>query len=331
MKRYDFSRSGPGSPGRRNTRSWPLLLPALVVLALAAVLFSVSRRMAGRVATVVVYTSQDQVYSEPILREFEEQTGIRVRALYDSEAVKAVGLVNRLLAEQAHPQCDVFWNNEELRIRQLAARGVLADDPPWVAIGSRSRRIVINTNQLDGARAPQSLLELTNSIWRGQVALAYPLFGTTATHFLALRQHWGDAAWRDWCRALQANRPFVVDGNSVVVRLVGQGQAAIGLTDSDDIAAGQREGFPILAQPLNDETLLIPNTVAIVRGAPRPQTAVALMDYLQTPATVLRLVDAHALESMDPGAPAIGLQPDWDDLLAGLEANTAFLKEVFLR
>ena len=55
---------------------------------------------------VTVYTSQDQVYAEPILREFEQQTGISVRAVYDSEAVKTVGLVNRLIAEKANPQCD---------------------------------------------------------------------------------------------------------------------------------------------------------------------------------------------------------------------------------
>ena len=57
--------------------------------------------------TVVIYASQDQVYAEPILKEFEQQTGLRVLAVHDSEAVKTVGLMNRLLAERARPQCDV--------------------------------------------------------------------------------------------------------------------------------------------------------------------------------------------------------------------------------
>ncbi len=52
---------------------------------------------------------------------FEKETGIKVKAVYDSEAVKTVGLANRLLAERSHPQCDVFWGNEEMRTRQLAA------------------------------------------------------------------------------------------------------------------------------------------------------------------------------------------------------------------
>jgi len=54
-------------------------------------------------------------YAEPIFREFEKQTGIKVLAVYDNESVKTVGLANRLLAERSHPQCNVFWGNEEMR------------------------------------------------------------------------------------------------------------------------------------------------------------------------------------------------------------------------
>ncbi len=129
-------------------------------------------------------------------REFDKQTGIKARAVYDNEAVKTVGLANRLLAERSHPQCDVFWGNEEMRTRQLAAQEVFRETNGWAAVGYRSRRIVINTNRLSLAAAPHSLLELTNEIWRGKVALAYPQFGTTATHFHALRQYWGDALWQ---------------------------------------------------------------------------------------------------------------------------------------
>jgi iron(III) transport system substrate-binding protein len=302
-----------------------------MVLALVVILYAMSRQWATRLSTIVVYTSQDQVYSEPILRAFEEETGIRVQAVYDSEAVKTVGLVNRLIAEREHPQCDVFWNNEELRTRQLEVRGILDTSTPWAVLGYRSRRIVVNTNRLALTDAPQSLVELTNAAWRGKVALAYPLFGTTATHFLALRQHWGDEAWQAWCGALQANDPLVVDGNSVVVRMVGRGEVLVGLTDSDDIAAGQREGLPVEALPLSEETLLIPNTVAMVRGAPRAASALRLMEYLQRPETLLRLVEAKALESMTPPGLSGGLQPAWEPLLERLEEDTGFLKEVFLR
>src|SRR5437879_13175657 len=64
---------------------------------------------------VVIYTSQDQVYAEPILKQFEQQTGIEVRPVYDSESVKTVGLVNRPVAEKEHLHYEIFWTNWEWR------------------------------------------------------------------------------------------------------------------------------------------------------------------------------------------------------------------------
>jgi iron(III) transport system substrate-binding protein len=157
---------------------------------------------ASRESTVVIYTSQDEEYADPIFHDFEKQTGIHVKAVYDSEAVKTVGLVNRLLAESSNPQCDIFWNNEELRTRLLAARHIFRETNGWVLMGYRTRRMVINTNLLSMAKAPKRFSDATNAMWSGKVALAYPLFGTTATHFLALRQYWGDEKWQAWCRAL---------------------------------------------------------------------------------------------------------------------------------
>jgi len=283
-------------------------------------------------SVVTAYIAQDQVYAEPILAQFTQETGIKVRAVFDSEAVKTVAIANRLLAERGHPQCDVFWGNEELRTRQLAAEGVFRETNAWTAVGFRSRRLVINTNRMSLAEAPKSLLELTNTAWRGQMAMAYPLFGTTAAHLLALRNRWGDAAWVAWCRALQANRPFLVDGNSVVVQFVARGQARIGLTDSDDIAAAQREGAPVAALPLNAESLLIPNTVALVRGAPHPEPAQKLYEFLQRPEVVEQLVAVRALEGGGLAkSAAAGLQPDWSAVLRDLNPATEALKQIFLK
>lgn len=299
---------------------------SILVLALLAGCHNANRSL------VVIYCAQDQEYAEPIFRDFTKQTGIEVRAVYDSEAVKTVGLANRLLAERAHPQCDVFWSNEELRTRQLAAQDLFRATNGWVAIGYRSRRIVINTNLVGSAAAPRSLEGLTNAIWRGKVALAYPLFGTTAAHFFCLRQAWGSAPWQAWCRALAANKPFLVDGNSLVVKLVGKGDASVGLTDSDDIADGQRAGLPVAALPLSAELLLIPNTIGLVRDAPHAETAQKLSDYLQSREVVARLIAAHALEGYDAKLVATPtLRTDWTKLLADLDTGTLALKDIFLR
>jgi len=302
---------------------------------LAAIFFPSVKDGNGRGnARVILYCAQDQVYAEPILREFEKEMGgiVEVRAVYDSEAVKTVGLANRLLAERSHPQCDVFWNNEELRTRQLAAQNIFCETNGWAATAFRTRRLVVNTNLLSLVNAPQTLAELTNTNWRGKVALAYPLFGTTATHFLAMRQRWGDAAWQNWCRALAANKPFLVDGNSVVVKLVGRGEAWIGLTDSDDVLAGQADGLPIQSVVLHEDGLQIRNTIAVIRAAPHPQNAQKLFEFLQSEKVYEELKAAGAVEDKTVRVTESELsEADWNSLLRDLDSATATLKEIFLR
>ena len=306
-----------------------LILVALFAGLLLPSLMNAKERPAHR---AVIYCAQDQVFAEPLFREFTASSGIAIAPVFDSEAVKTVGLANRLLAEKSHPQCDVFWSNEEFRTRQLAAAGVFRETNGWAAFGYRSRRIVINTNKVALAEAPRTLDALTNAAWRGRVAMAYPTFGTTATHVLALRQHWGATRWEAWCRALNDNCLLLVEGNSLVVKFVARGEAWIGLTDSDDIAAGQREGLPVAMLPLTEEMLLIPNTVAVVRGSPHPEAAQRVFDFLRQPDTLDRLIVANALEGRSPDQVGVAtLKPDWDAMLRDLDAGVAKVKEIFVR
>ena len=50
----------------------------------------------------------------------------------------------------------------------------------------------MNTNHVTMADVPKSLRELTNPKWVGKVAMAYPIYGTTAGHMARLREAWGD-------------------------------------------------------------------------------------------------------------------------------------------
>src|SRR4051794_12559556 len=86
---------------------------------LAALLCLVSLAAAGGCWSrsgpeVVVYTALDSEFSEPILRQFHEETGVAALPKFDVESTKTVGLAEAIVAERARPRCDVFWNNEIL-------------------------------------------------------------------------------------------------------------------------------------------------------------------------------------------------------------------------
>jgi len=283
----------------------------------------------SRSPEVVLYCAQDQVYAEPIVAEFSRQTGVRVLPVFDSEAVKTVGLANRLLAERSHPVADVFWGNEEFQARRLAAAGVFRETNGWTSFGGRSRRLVTSAGAAGWVRRlcdDADFAGLTNAELRGRVSLAFPMFGSTSTQFQGLRAFWGESRWREWCRGLAANRPFLEEGNSHVIQRVQRGEAWIGVTDSDDIEASRREGVTVVASP---PLWVLPNTAAVVRGAPHSREAELLFQYLQSDAVVRELRRAGALEA--PEVRAAFPQPDWGMMLRDHDVAVRQLEEAFHR
>jgi ABC-type Fe3+ transport system substrate-binding protein len=83
---------------------------------------------------------------------------------------------------------------------------------------------------------------------------------------------------------------------------------------------------------MTEETLLIPNTVGLVRGAPHPEAAQRLFAFLQRREVVEQLVAAHALEGASAQEITIPtLKVNWDTLLRDLEDTTIRLNTIFLR
>ena len=128
-----------------------------------------------------------------------------------------------------------------------------------------------------------------------------------------------------------ANKPFIEEGNSQVVQRVARGEAAIGLTDSDDIEAARREGLKVRAGDTLLETLAIPNVATRVVGAPNPEGAKALIDYLRSPGVEQALVAAGGLERVSTGTNRVELHPTWEPMIQDLEQTQRQLGEIFRR
>jgi iron(III) transport system substrate-binding protein len=260
-----------------------------------------SDRNAG---SVVVYAALDREFSEPILDAHEKATGVRVLPKFDIESTKTVGLTNLIIAESDRPRCDVFWNNEILNTLRLQEKGLLERVSPtaarpfptafkdpegaWHGFAGRARALLVNTRLVPEADRPRSILDLTDPRWKGKLALAKPLFGTTATHATCLFATWGAEKARAFFRALKANDVQVVSGNKQSARAVGAGDAAIGLTDTDDALGELAAGSPVAVVFLDRNpgqlgTLFLPNTLALLKGAPHRAQALGLLEYLLSP------------------------------------------------
>ncbi|MGL4460777.1 MAG: extracellular solute-binding protein [Planctomycetia bacterium] len=254
---------------------------------------------------VVLYCSLDREFAEPVLARLQRDAGLTLAPLYDAESTKSVGLTERLRREAARPRCDVFWNNEVLNTVRLARAGLLEPYQPPAAVGlppsqcdpggrwhgfaARARVLLVHSPSVPADAEPQRLADLADPKWKGRFGLAKPLFGTTATHVAALFATLGPADAKALLSAWKANDVQILSGNKRVAVEVGAGTLACGLTDTDDALAEIDAGRPVRAVFLDrrpDElgTLLLPNTIAVVKNGPRPDLGKRLVDAVLTPA-----------------------------------------------
>jgi iron(III) transport system substrate-binding protein len=254
---------------------------------------------------VVVYCALDREFSEPILRDFEKESGVRVRAKYDVESTKSVALAEQLLRERTHPRADVFWNNEPIHAVRLARAGVLTEHHPpnadkipescrdakgrWHGLAARARVLLVNTDLVSSDATPQNWRDLTHERWRGKLAMAKPLFGTTATQAAWLFADLGPRDAKELLLRLQRNEVQILSGNKQVAVAVGSGRLPLGLTDTDDAWAELAARRPVKMIYLEGSAphlgvLRLPNAVAVTAGAPHDAEARLLVDYLLSPA-----------------------------------------------
>jgi len=317
----------PPSPRRLNQPAvaacWRATVFFLATVALAPFLATCRPAGSSSAEQVVLYVSADEFLARQVIAAFEREHGIEVRFIGDTEATKTTGLAQRLRQEKENPQADVYWSSEIFLTIALAGEGLfeehisdaVADWPRqhrdgqrrWHAFAARPRVIVYATDRVAAEQVPATWMNLTWDTFRGRIVMADPRFGTTGGHLAAMKAYWNEdipGFYEAYLLGLKENGVRVLpSGNAGVVRAVAGGEADLGLTDADDVWAAQANGAKVaLVYPRHsvdeDEpgngTLLIPNTVARVRGGPNPRNARLLIDFLLSEAVERMIAESNS-------------------------------------
>lgn len=300
-----------------------------IIIAIATLFFSCNKSK----NEVVVYTSVDQVFSEPVLKAFETKTGIKIKAIYDAEETKSTGVLNRLIAEKDNPQCDVFWSGDPMRAdvlkqkqitkpyKSINAEGInqafIDRDFNWIGFSSRARVLLVNTNLVKDEDIPSSILDLANDKYSAKVSIANPLFGTTSFHIAALFVELGDEKAKRFLNDLKKNNVIIAQSNGDVKKKVATGEVVFGLADTDDGNEAIKEGAPVKMIFLDQNgfgNLIVPNTVSLINHSPNSENGKKLIDFLLSADAEKMLAESCAQMPLHKGVSVPSMVPSLDNI-----------------
>ncbi len=196
----------------------------------------------GEATSITVYSGRSEELIQPLLDTFTEETGIEVEARYGDSAELAL----LIQTEGDSSPADVFISQSPGALGLLAGEdrlatlpseltglvddGFAASDDTWVGITGRVRVVVYNSDLVDEADLPASVLDLTDASYAGRVAVA-PGNGSFQDFVTAMRNELGDDTTLEWLAGMAANGAPNYPKNSAIVEAVGRGEVEMGLVN----------------------------------------------------------------------------------------------------
>ena len=269
---------------------------AILALLLLTTAFAQSR--------VVIYSTIFAGYQDDLKAAFEAANpGVTVEIINPggTEAMLA-----RAVAERDNPRSDVIHSGGSTEYGYAVSQNLLrpyvnpdAGVPAFLDIGGQQlplrdaeghwhvftvmfTGIMVNTDRLAalGLPRPTSDADLADPVYRGHIISPNPLRSSTAvSNVLAMYQIFGEDMWTMW-DAIDANIDFYIDSTSNTYNLVARGEVPLALVVSRPVYELQAQGFPVEFIFPADGTQVADNSMGIVVGAPNPELAEKVIDFV---------------------------------------------------
>ena len=273
----------------------------------------------GGSGKLVVYSGYSEEYVENLYKRFTEDTGIQLDIRYG----ESPALVATLREEGDATPAQVFYAQDAGSmgaVEQLLAPLPQGDldlipaqyrDPQgrWVGVTGRIRVLAYNTDRVDPATLPGSVLELGSPDWKGGDVGVAPTNASFVGFIAAMRLAIGDERTQAFLDGL-ATHAKTYEKNGQIVDAIASGEVDTGLVNHyylyEKLASDP--GAPIANHfftPGDVGSFVNISTVGILKGAADNANAKRFVNYLLTEGQVYFADDAeereYPLNAAQPG------------------------------
>lgn len=252
---------------------------------------------------LTVYSGRSEELVGPLFAQFTQETGIEVQARYGDTAELAA----QLLEEGDASPAQVYFAQDAGALGAVDAAGLFAPLPAsvattvpeayrapsgdWTGVTGRARVIAYDPEQVPAAEVPQSIFDLTDPTWKGQVAIA-PTNASFQAFVTAMRVSQGDEVTRQWLEGLVANDVQTYEKNGLILDAVDTGQAQLGLINhyywyekAAEVGEDAMRAQIAFTKPDDPGSLVNVAGVGILTGAADNANAATFVEWLLSPST----------------------------------------------
>ena len=190
--------------------------------------------------TLTLYSGRSKSLVDPIIQQFEKETGIEVKVSY----ANTTQLANKLKTEGKKSSASLFWAQDAGALGAVSKDGlftklpesVLAKVPKtfchadgmWVATSGRARVLAYSPERVKTEELPESVFDLTQPMWKGKVGWA-PLNASFQAFVTAMRAQIGEERTEKWLRDMKANGAKAYPKNAPIIEALAAGEIDLGL------------------------------------------------------------------------------------------------------
>ena len=246
---------------------------------------------------LTVYSGREEELIAPLFDRYQEETGNELEVRYGDTAELAATITE----EGENSPADLFFGQDAGALGALEQEELLAEIPTdslervdqryrsqddrWTGTSGRARVVAYNSDELDEAELPPSILDFTDPKWKGRIGWA-PTNGSFQAFVTAMRLTEGEEATEEWLRGIVENDPVVFGGNEEIRDAIASGEIDVGFINHYYVAqaiAEEGRDYPVRVYhpPAGDVGSLINVAgVGILESSGKQDAAAELVAFL---------------------------------------------------
>jgi len=290
----------------------------------------------AQASEVNIYSYRQPYLIEPLLKEFSQETGIKVNVIFAEK-----GLIERIQAEGRNSPADVLLTVDVGNLTQATAAGIAqpvqsatldAEIPPsyratdgeWFGLTRRARVVYASKERVKQDAITYE--ELADPKWRGKICIRSGQHVYNVALIASMIAHHGEEWTEQWLKGVKANlarKPAGDDRLQVKGVYAGECDLAIGNTYYMG-AMLKNDKEPEQKEWANSVNMLFPNTgdrgthvnvsgAVVAKYAPHQENAVKLIEFLASDKGQEMYADVNNEYPVKEGVPWSTLVQSWGD------------------